>query len=90
MPAWPAAAWTFCHRAARVLLRGAGVPVVPVTLIGPRHLLPDGHWWPRRGALDVRIDASLDPEAATELFAAAVKLRDAAHATIARRLDAGQ
>jgi 1-acyl-sn-glycerol-3-phosphate acyltransferase len=68
----------------------AGVPVVPVTLTGTRRILPGGRWWPRRGALAVRIDEALEPPAATELFAAAVKLREAARSTIARRLDAGE
>jgi 1-acyl-sn-glycerol-3-phosphate acyltransferase len=68
----------------------AGVPVVPVTLTGTRRILPGGGWWPRRGALTLRIDEPLEPPAATELFAAAVKLRDTARSTIARRLDSGE
>ncbi len=67
----------------------AGVPVVPVAIRGHRELLPDGSWWPRRGAIEVEIGAPIMPPAdTTDLFAAAVKLREAACAEIASRLGA--
>ena len=63
-------------------------PVLPVTLSGTRELLPDGHWWPRRAALALHIDAPIEPATDEEPFAAAVRLRDAAQSAIARRLGA--
>lgn len=33
----------------------AGLPVLPVVLRGTRAALPEGTWWPRRGALDVAV-----------------------------------
>jgi 1-acyl-sn-glycerol-3-phosphate acyltransferase len=81
------------HLGAFLAAARAGVPVVPVAIRGDRELLPDGTWWPRRGALQVDIcapvqtpaDGSLD---APELFAAAVRLREASHLAIARHCEA--
>jgi 1-acyl-sn-glycerol-3-phosphate acyltransferase len=64
------------------------VPVLPLTIRGDRDVLPDGVWWPRRGALSVTLDAPITASAGTDLFATAVRLREAAHSCIARRLDA--
>ncbi|MDP1650136.1 MAG: lysophospholipid acyltransferase family protein, partial [Rubrivivax sp.] len=68
----------------------AGVPVLPLTLTGTRRMLPGGRWWPRRAALALHIGAPIEPPAGAELFAAAVQLRDAAQAVIARQLDADE
>ncbi len=69
---------------------GAAAPIVPVTIRGSRAMLPAHHWWPRRGALEVEIGAPLQPppREAEDVFAAAVKLRSAARAGIARNLEA--
>lgn len=60
----------------------AGVPVVPVALRGTRSLLRAGSWFPRRGRLDVVVEAPLQPDG--EDWAAAVRLRDAARVAILR------
>ncbi|MGA8055400.1 MAG: AMP-binding protein [Burkholderiales bacterium] len=61
----------------------ARVPVVPVTLVGARTLLPEGQWIPTPTAVRVIIDAPLMPEG--EGWKAAVKLRNAARAVIIAR-----
>ncbi|MEO6322065.1 MAG: AMP-binding protein [Polaromonas sp.] len=77
------------HLGAFLAAARAGVPVVPVTIRGSRTILPALTWWPRRGAIEVEIGAPIMPPADTaELFAAAVKLREAARADITRRLGA--
>lgn len=66
----------------------AGVPVVPVGLSGNRELLPDERWWPRRARIRVRIGEPLvAAHDAADPFAAAVRLRDAARAAIARQIE---
>jgi 1-acyl-sn-glycerol-3-phosphate acyltransferase len=61
----------------------AQVPVLPVAIRGTRALLRQGQWLPRRGALAVTIGSPVFPPApATDAFAAAVALRDAARAHI--------
>ena len=69
---------------------GAAAPIVPVTIRGSRAMLPAHRWWPRRAALEVEIGAPLQPppREAADVFAAAVKLRSAARADIARNLEA--
>jgi acyl carrier protein len=65
----------------------ARVPVVPVTIRGSRSILPDGTWRLRRGSIEIEIGTAIAPPAeTTELFAAAVRLRDAARAQIASAL----
>ena len=77
------------HLGAFLAAARAGVPVLPVTIRGSRTLLPDLAWWPQRGAIEVEIGAPIMPLADTaDLFAAAVKLREAARAEIARCLGA--
>lgn len=59
----------------------SGVPVVPVTLAGTRSVLRDSNqWFPRRGAICVRIGEALRAEG--EDFAAALALGRAARAEI--------
>jgi len=77
------------HLGAFLAAARAGVPVVPVAIRGSRTILPDLAWWPRRGVIEVEIGAPIMPPADTaDLFAAAVKLREAARAEIARCLGA--
>jgi 1-acyl-sn-glycerol-3-phosphate acyltransferase len=81
------------HLGAFLAAARAGVPVVPVAIRGDRDLLPDGSWWPRRGSLQVDVCAPIQATAgspldAPELFAAAVRLREASHRAIARYSDA--
>lgn len=70
----------------------AGVAPLPLTLLGTRALLPEGRWRAQRSRLALWIDAPLGTVAAAQArdgatqFAAAVRLREAAQAVIARRL----
>lgn len=52
------------------------LPVVPVTIVGTRALLPDGSWLPGRGEVRVSVAAPIVP--AGEGWNAAIELRDAA------------
>ncbi len=72
------------HMGAFVAAAEAGVPVVPVTIRGTRSLLRADSWFPHRGAVRVSVGASILP--ACTGWAAAVKLRDAAHADILQHL----
>ena len=59
------------------------VPVVPITIRGSRSILPDGTWRLRRGRIEIEIGAAIMPPVETaELFASAVRLRDAARGQI--------
>lgn len=59
----------------------AGIPVMPVTLVGTRSVLRDSHqWFPRRAPISVRIGNPIWAEA--EDFAAALDLSKAARAEI--------
>ncbi len=80
------------HLGAFLAAARAGVPVVPVAIVGSRDLLPDGRWWPRRASLQVVVCAPMPPAAqaglqAPDLFAAAVQLREASRRAIAGHLD---
>jgi len=72
------------HLGAFVAAVGAGVPVVPIAIRGARSILRAGDWRPRHGALDVVIGAPVAPVAATDPFAAALALRDAARDHVLR------
>ena len=57
-------------------------------------MLPEGSWWPRHGSLQVDVCAPILPGAdmmrdAPDLFAAAVKLREASRRAIAGHIDSG-
>ena len=76
------------HLGAFLAAAQAGVPVVPVCLSGNRELLPDGRLWPSRSRIRVHIGEPIAPQRdAADLFAAAVRLRDAARGQIARQVD---
>ncbi len=71
------------HLGAFLAAARAGVPVVPVALSGNRAMLPANAWWPRRVALQVQIGEPLRPAGdASDVFAAGVRLRDAARRAI--------
>ncbi len=57
-----------------------GVPVVPVAIRGTRSLLRGDEWFPRRGAVAVRVCRPIRPDGTD--FAAAARLRDAVRAEI--------
>jgi 1-acyl-sn-glycerol-3-phosphate acyltransferase len=66
-----------------VAAAAAGAPVLPVAIRGARAVLRDGEWRVRRGTIEVTIGSPLPrPAGATDDFAAAVALRDAARAHI--------
>jgi 1-acyl-sn-glycerol-3-phosphate acyltransferase len=60
-----------------------GRPIVPVTIEGTRHVLPDGTWWFRHGPVTVTIGAPMEPRG--QGWPEMVRLRDAAVDHIARR-----
>jgi acyl carrier protein len=62
----------------------AGAPVIPLAISGTRSLLRDGQWLPRRAPLRLTGGALLSAREGEEPFAAAVRLRDEAHAHILR------
>ena len=72
------------HLGAFLTAARAGVPVSPVAICGSREMLPDGAYWPRPGPLAVNFAAPLAPGAcAGDVFACAVRLREAARELIA-------
>jgi 1-acyl-sn-glycerol-3-phosphate acyltransferase len=80
------------HLGAFLAAARAGVPVVPVAIRGNREMLPADRWWPRCASLQVDICAPVRPAAdgpldASQLFAAAVSLREASRRAIAGHLD---
>lgn len=62
-----------------------GIPVIPVTLVGSRALLPDETLRPHYSLLQVLIDEPLSPEG-DDAWQAALKLRDTARSRILGRL----
>jgi 1-acyl-sn-glycerol-3-phosphate acyltransferase len=80
------------HLGAFLAAARAGVPVVPVAIVGSRELLPAARWWARRASLQVVVCAPIPSAAqaapqAPERFAAAVTLREASRRAIAGQLD---
>jgi 1-acyl-sn-glycerol-3-phosphate acyltransferase len=71
------------HLGPFVLAAEAGVPVVPITIAGTRSVLRGDQWFPHRGRIRVHIGAPITPEGAG--FEAAVRLRDAARASVLAR-----
>jgi 1-acyl-sn-glycerol-3-phosphate acyltransferase len=70
------------HMGAFVSAARAGVPVVPVAIQGTGSILCPGRHFPRHGAVQVIVEAPIQP--AGTGWAAAVGVRHAAHAAIAR------
>lgn len=66
------------------------VPVVPLVLRGSRAALPDGKWRPRRARLEVHVLPPLPQPGEGDLFARAVRLRDAAYGAIAGRVETAE
>ncbi|MGO8915085.1 MAG: AMP-binding protein [Stellaceae bacterium] len=56
------------------------LPILPVTLRGTRSILRGDQWFPRHGAVSVRIGEPISPEGAD--FTAALQLRDRARAAV--------
>ena len=76
------------HLGAFLAAARAAVPVVPLAIRGARDLLPAERWWPRRTRLEVDIGEPIAvPADEPDVFAAAVKLREAARRSIAISID---
>jgi len=58
-------------------------PVIPITILGTRDILPAGDWLPRPGPITVAVGAPL--AAAGDGWPAMVRLRDQARSAIVRR-----
>jgi 1-acyl-sn-glycerol-3-phosphate acyltransferase len=78
------------HLGAFLAAAQARVPVLPLTLTGTRRMLGAGRGWPKRAALAVQVGRPIEPPDDTALFAAAVQMRQAAEAAIARGLMADE
>jgi 1-acyl-sn-glycerol-3-phosphate acyltransferase len=63
-----------------VIAAEAGIPVVPVAILGARPILRDRTWFPSRGAVTIIAGEPIVPAGAG--WAAAVALREQAHAQI--------
>ena len=74
------------HVGAFVAAARAGLPVVPVAIVGARAVLPCTAWLPRRGAIGVEILAPLAAPPASAERVAALRLKDAARAAILTEL----
>jgi acyl carrier protein len=78
------------HLGAFLAAARAGVPVVPAAIHGARELLPADRWWPRRATLEVQLGKPIAPAAdVPDVFAAAVRLREAARSAMARSAEEG-
>jgi len=75
------------HLGAFLAAAQAGVPVVPLAIRGTRSLLRDGQWLPRHAALRLVVGSPLTAHEGEGLFAATVRLRDAARAHILRHCE---
>ena len=68
----------------------ADMPVVPVILRGTRAVLYDGERLPHWHAVRLTITTPILPQRTDDAFAAAVQLRDAAHAAMQQHLNASE
>ena len=70
------------YMGAFTIAAGNRLPVVPIAIKGTRSMLRSDVWFPRPGAIEVKIGEPLTPEG--EGWAAAVALRDRSRALISR------
>jgi 1-acyl-sn-glycerol-3-phosphate acyltransferase len=68
------------HMGAFTIAARASLPIIPVAISGTRSILRGDQWFPRRGAVTVRVGEPIAPEGTD--FGAAVRLRDATRAAI--------
>ena len=59
-----------------VIAASQNLPILPVTLRGTRSILRGGQWFPRHGAVSMRVGMPISPEGTD--FTAALRLRDSA------------
>ena len=74
------------HLGAFLAAAQADVPVLPLTLTGTRRMLGASRWWPQCATLALQVGRPIAPPQGLALFAAAVQMRQAAEAVIARGL----
>ena len=70
------------HMGAFVTAATTGMPIVPIAIRGTRSMLRPGTWMPRRGHILFSVGETITPDfevATGDSWAAAVRLRDAAH-----------
>lgn len=75
------------HSGAFAIAARAGLPVVPISIRGTRHILPSGRFLPRPGRIDIQVLQSLDPSQDAESGAAVIATREQARARILGALD---
>jgi 1-acyl-sn-glycerol-3-phosphate acyltransferase len=63
----------------------SGLPVIPATIRGTRHMLRGDQWWPRWSPVTIAIGEPIAPDGRD--FSAAVRLRDRTRAAILARSD---
>ena len=68
------------HVGAFQIAAATGVPVVPVSIAGSRSMLRPDQWFPRRGAIEVTLGPTLQPEGST--WSEALRLRRLARGEI--------
>jgi 1-acyl-sn-glycerol-3-phosphate acyltransferase len=68
------------HMGAFTIAARASLPIIPVAISGTRSILRGDQWFPRRGAVTVRVGEPIAPGGTD--FGAAVRLRDATRAAI--------
>lgn len=68
------------HMGAFITAIETGMPIVPVSIRGTRHILPGGSWQPRRGRVTINVGTPLFAKNTT--WPAAVELRDRARSEI--------
>jgi 1-acyl-sn-glycerol-3-phosphate acyltransferase len=73
------------HLGAFEMAAKAGLPIIPIAIRGSRSVLRDGQWWPRRGPIVIEIGSAIRPIENTDIFSAAVKLRDVTRVFIRQR-----
>lgn len=68
------------HMGAFLIAAKAGVPTVPIAIVGTRAVLRPERWFPRRGAINIAVGQPLQPSGTD--WAAAIRLQRAARNTI--------
>lgn len=63
-----------------VIAASQNLPILPVTLRGTRSILRGGQWFPRHGAVSMRVGMPISPEGTD--FTAALRLRDSTRAAM--------
>ena len=70
------------HSGAFVIASRVDLPVVPLAILGTRHILPSGRFLPRLGRIDIQVLPSVGPMRDMKSSDAVAHTRDQAHARI--------